>query len=346
MKPKVSIIVPVYNAEKYLEICVESILNQTYKFLEIILVDDGAKDSSPQICDRLRDKDNRISVIHKENEGAGKSRNRGIEAATGDYILFIDSDDCIKPTLVEKCLAAANGSQSAIIMYGVEHIDEDGNIIGESVPYSDQYVFTNDEVTEKFLPEMIFSENKKRRNLEMPACMATFYSLDVIRKTSWRFESEKEYISEDLYSLLKLYRYIDRLVVINEALYCYRHGHESLSTSSRLANYALIRKFYMQCVKLCKDNCYSEAVLKRISEPYLSFTITCLKIKSRQKKSLIKKDTEMNEILQDSQLHDVLRQRDLNKEKKTKCILYRAILSNNYLLAKALISFQAGRSKR
>lgn len=72
MKPKVSIIVPVYNAEKYLEICVESILNQTYKFLEIILVDDGAKDSSPQICDRLRDKDNRISVIHKEMKALEK----------------------------------------------------------------------------------------------------------------------------------------------------------------------------------------------------------------------------------------------------------------------------------
>lgn len=346
MKPKVSVVIPVYNAEKYLEICVESILNQTYKSLEVILVDDGAKDNSPQICDRLRDKDDRVFVIHKDNEGAGKSRNRGIEAATGDYILFVDSDDCIKPTLIEKCLSAASGSQSAIVMYGVENIDENGHIIGESVPYSDQYVFIDDEVTEKFLPEMIFSEDKKRRNLEMPACMANFYSLDVIRRTSWKFESEKEYMSEDLYSLLKLYRHIDKLVVINEALYCYRHGHESLSTSSRLTNYELIRKFYTQCVTVCKDNCYSEDVLRRMSEPYLSFTITCLKIKSRQNKRLIGKNIELNEILHDSQLHDVLKQRDLKKEKKAKRILYRAILNNNYLIAKVLIAFQAYRSMR
>ena len=286
---KVTVVVPVYNAAKYLKECVKSIQEQTYTNIEIILVDDGSKDSSPQLCDTLQETDNRIKVIHKENEGAGKSRNRGIEVATGDYILFVDSDDCIKTTLIEECLSVVNGSKSAIVMYGVEHIDEQGNIIGKTVPYSDQYIFTNNEVTEKFLPEMIFSENKKKRNLEIPACMANFYSMDIIKNVSWRFESEKEYISEDLYSLLKLYRYVDKLVVIDKALYCYRHGHESLSTSSRLANYELIRKFYTQCVLLCKNNCYNNEVLNRISEPYLAFTITCLKLKIKQKKEFIRK---------------------------------------------------------
>ena len=97
---KVTVVVPVYNAEKYLTECLESIQRQTYSNIEIILVDDGSKDNSPALCDAFQKKDNRIRVIHKVNEGAGKSRNKGIEMATGDYILFVDSDDFIKPNLV------------------------------------------------------------------------------------------------------------------------------------------------------------------------------------------------------------------------------------------------------
>lgn len=341
MDAKVSIVVPVYNAEKYLEECVNSIRNQTYKNIEIILVDDGAKDRSPQICDKLKKLDERIFVIHKENEGAGKSRNRGIAFASGKFIMFIDSDDYIKPDLVEKCICATNSSDAAVVMFGVEHIDEVGDTIGKNVPYADQYTFLNEEVTEKFLPEMIFSENRQKINLEIPACMANFYSLDIIKKTSWKFESEKEYMSEDLYSLLKLYRYIERVVVLNEPLYCYRHGHESLSSSSRLMNYPLIRKFYNQCVSVCEENHYNEKVLNNISQPYLSFTITCLKLKARQKKhiALIKK--ELNEILNDTQLHEVLSKRTLKNEKVTKRILYKTILNRQFFISRLLIYLQA-----
>lgn len=343
---KVTVVVPVYNAEKYLRECVESIQKQTYTDIEIILVDDGAKDGSPKLCDVLQKKDSRIKVIHKENEGAGKSRNKGIELATGKYILFVDSDDYIKPDLIEKCVKAIAGSDSAMVMYGVQHTDDMGKIIGEKVPYSDKYIFEGKEVQEEFLPEMIFSEDKKTRNLETPASMANFYSLGVIRRIGWRFESEREYISEDFYSRLKLYRYIDRLVVLNEALYCYRHGHESLSSSSRLMNYEMIRKYYNQCVSLCKKNNYNEKILQNISEPYLSFTITCLKLKARQKKSIMVKRNELNVILKDNQLHEVLKMRNLNNENKAKQILYKAILANNYLLARVLIYMQAYRSKR
>lgn len=90
---KFSIIIPVYNVEKYLNECVESVLNQTYKNIEIILVDDGSTDSSPKICDKYAEKDNRIKVIHKENGGLSSARNAGIMAMTGDYVLFLDSDD-------------------------------------------------------------------------------------------------------------------------------------------------------------------------------------------------------------------------------------------------------------
>lgn len=343
---KVTVVVPVYNAEKYLAECLKSIQKQTYTNIEIILVDDGSKDSSPVLCDKFQREDNRIKVIHKVNEGAGKSRNKGIEMATGDYILFVDSDDYIKSDLVEKCVNAIAGNDSAMVMFGVQHTDEAGKVIGEKIPYSDKYVFEGKEVQEEFLPEMIFSENKKLRNLETPASMANFYSLGIIKKIGWRFESEREYISEDFYSRLKLYKYINKLVVLNEALYCYRHGHESLSSSSRLMNYGMIRKYYNQCVSLCEKNNYNENVLRKISEPYLSFTITCLKLKARQKKSIVVKNMELNEILEDDQLYEVLKQRNLNNENKAKQVLYRAILADNYFWAKVLVYMQAYRSKR
>lgn len=100
-KPLISIIVPVYNMENYLSVCVDSILAQTYTNLEIILVNDGSKDSSAQICDNLAKKDGRIRVIHKENGGLSSARNAGLDIATGEYIGFVDSDDSIKPNMFE-----------------------------------------------------------------------------------------------------------------------------------------------------------------------------------------------------------------------------------------------------
>lgn len=101
---KISVIVPVYNVEKYLSQCIESILKQTHKNLEIILVDDGSPDSSPEICDEYKKKDNRIKVIHKKNGGLALARNTGMDVATGKYIGFVDSDDMIAEDMYEVLL--------------------------------------------------------------------------------------------------------------------------------------------------------------------------------------------------------------------------------------------------
>ena len=105
--PKISVIVPVYKVEKYLDKCVESIVNQTYKNLEIILVDDGSPDNCPAMCDEWAEKDERIRVIHKENGGLADARNAGMDIATGDYIGFVDSDDWIEPNMYEVLLKNA-----------------------------------------------------------------------------------------------------------------------------------------------------------------------------------------------------------------------------------------------
>ena len=108
MADKISVIVPIYNTEKYLEECIESLLSQSYTELQIILVDDGSKDGSGAICDRFAGTDNRITVIHKENGGLSSARNAGLKAADGEYIAFIDSDDKVDKDYFSLLFAAVN----------------------------------------------------------------------------------------------------------------------------------------------------------------------------------------------------------------------------------------------
>lgn len=119
MSKLISVIIPVYNVEKYLERCVKSVIAQTYKNLEIILVDDGSKDNSGKLCDELAKLDTRIKVIHKTNEGISSTRNHGMKIATGDYIGFVDSDDYIAEDMFETLynLAEENNAEISIVSY-------------------------------------------------------------------------------------------------------------------------------------------------------------------------------------------------------------------------------------
>lgn len=112
----VSVIVPIYNVEQYLPRCIESILAQTYKNFELILVDDGSPDKCPEICEKYAEKDNRISVIHKINGGLSDARNAGLDIAKGDFITFVDSDDMIAPNAIEILLNAFKESNADIVI--------------------------------------------------------------------------------------------------------------------------------------------------------------------------------------------------------------------------------------
>ena len=147
MNPLISIIVPVYNVEEYLDKCVDSIINQTYTNLEIILVDDGSPDNCPAMCDEWAEKDNRIKVIHKENGGLSDARNSGIEASNGKWVYFIDSDDYVSEDTIEKLykVAIVNNCDMAIGRY-VEVCDG----IEKEAEYSNQiYIYSQDEYWEQ-----------------------------------------------------------------------------------------------------------------------------------------------------------------------------------------------------
>lgn len=127
MNQKISVIVPVYNAENYLNRCIESVLAQTYTDWQMVLVDDGSKDESLKVCQRYADLDNRIRVIHQENAGPGIARNTGIAAANGDYIVFIDSDDYVE----KEYFQLLSGHDEDVVFINVRNVDEQGHILNE-----------------------------------------------------------------------------------------------------------------------------------------------------------------------------------------------------------------------
>lgn len=124
----ISVIVPVYNVEKYLDRCIDSIVKQTYKNLEIILVDDGATDTCPEMCDLWKNKDDRIRVIHKENGGLSSARNEGLKHAKGEYVIFIDSDDWIENDFLEKLYEEAKLYNLDIVCGGYKTFFSDNHL--------------------------------------------------------------------------------------------------------------------------------------------------------------------------------------------------------------------------
>ena len=127
-KDKISVIIPVYKVEKYLSQCVESVIKQSYKNLEIILVDDGSPDNCPKMCDEWAKKDSRIKVIHKQNGGLSDARNAGIDVATGDYLSFVDSDDSLNIGCFEKMVRWAQGLDADVVIGGIELVYENATV--------------------------------------------------------------------------------------------------------------------------------------------------------------------------------------------------------------------------
>lgn len=118
----ISIIIPVYNVEQYLDKCLQSVINQTYQDIEIILVDDGSSDSSGILCDKWKEKDSRIKVIHKSNGGLSNARNVGIEQANGEYLMFIDSDDIVANDLCKVLFEMLKNNHADISICNATHI--------------------------------------------------------------------------------------------------------------------------------------------------------------------------------------------------------------------------------
>lgn len=218
---KVSVIVPVYNVEEYLDQCVESIVNQTYTNLEIVLVDDGSPDNCPQICDRWAEQDSRIKVIHKKNGGLSDARNYGIEHATGDYLIFIDSDDYINDNCIEILLNALleNGCSMSAARFV---------LVYENVFSDEQFSNNIFVVDNKAYWNMYYRNLFKSDNTISGALINGCHKL--MKKelfTDIRFPVGR--INEDTFTTYKIVSLCERIALVDKPLYNYIYRESSLS---------------------------------------------------------------------------------------------------------------------
>lgn len=212
MQELISVIIPVYNVEKYLKECLDSITDQTYKNIEIVIIDDGSKDNSGIICDEYARRDNRIKIIHKENEGVSIARNIGIGCARGKYITFIDSDDFVENNYIEMLYKHCKESNADLSICGVIDVRE-GNKIRESKKVNK--IIDGKEALKELLDEKYFS------------CViwAKMFKTNIIK--NYEFNPETK-IAEDLEMLYKLLPTLDRVVIdTKNKLYFFRERENS-----------------------------------------------------------------------------------------------------------------------
>ncbi|MGN0274474.1 MAG: glycosyltransferase family 2 protein [Chordicoccus sp.] len=334
----VSVVLPIYNVEKYLNRCVDSVVNQSYKNLEIILVDDGSPDNCPAMCDEWAQKDNRIKVIHKKNAGLGYARNTGIDNATGEYICFFDSDDYIARNAIEKAYNLAIRERADIVTFGYCSIGAGGETNSMTIPEMEKVTYSGNEVQDSFLADLIGPDvaNGKWTNLHMSA-WASMYSLPIIKEASWRFASEREIISEDVYSLLDLYKNVRRVSVLPEALYFYCDNAGSLTHIYKPDRYSKNKEFYNACYQLAEKNNYSKNVRARLAYPYVSNTIAAMQMIVLSDMNRQSKEQEIKKIVTDSHLQRVLRSSKYAKEKLPRKLLVTAMKNGQYRMCYQMI---------
>ena len=337
-KGLVSVVVPVYKVEKYLDHCIGSIVSQSYQQLEIILVNDGSPDRCPEICDGWAQKDSRIKVIHQENQGLSAARNKGMEYATGQYICFFDSDDFVDENMILRHFELAEKEQADLVVSGMGHATKEGQIIGRDIPTPERTVYSGREVREEFLPEIV-AHNPDTGvffNVILSACIVLF-SMDLIRRANWKFVSEKEVLSEDVYSLLVLYKYVKKVAILKDALYFYRRNNTSISRSYRPDRFARNREYYLKCLRLCEDSGYSAEVRRRCKEPYLANVMAAMKQVVAYHDHFGKAIAELRNMIDDDVFQEVLFEKKHDKEGFNRRALYWAARNKLYVVCYILV---------
>ena len=207
---KVIVVVPIYNVENYLDRCVDTIVCQTYKNLEIILVDDGSTDNSGKLCDAWSEKDERVRVVHKKNGGLSSARNAGMEHATGDCIMLEVSDDWLEKELIEKCVRTMETDESDLVIFGYRKVDEEENSQGE-------FTFGNETFSKEELTEQLYD-----RILEMSFGYAwnKLYRMEVLVQSGLKNDSSI-IDREDLVFNMQLLKYLKRISYMQTKLLLY-----------------------------------------------------------------------------------------------------------------------------
>ena len=273
--PKVSVIVPVYNTEKYLKQCIDTLTAQTLEEIEIIIVDDGSKEECANLCDEMAKSDSRIKVLHKSNEGQGIARNFGVKEAVGEYIAFVDSDDYVDTKMYEPLYSAAEKNDADIVMSGITFVG--GNTFSKSGEYVEKNYFDKETVfTEENIKQLILgvvgalpSEPDDSR-YGVSVCKNIF-KRSLLTEKEVAFVSERKVISEDTIFMVDFLKYTKKAVGISGAFYRYRRNDESFSKSYRSDRFEKVMIFLSNLEEniksvLSKDE--YDLYLKRLIQGY------------------------------------------------------------------------------
>lgn len=287
-----SIILPIYNVEKYLKECVDSIQAQTFKDFEIILVDDGSKDSSPAICDELASQDERIKVIHKPNGGLSDARNVGTAEAKGEYIIYIDSDDFVTSDnflkdIHEKVVA----TNSDIVLYKFSKYFDDTKKI-------ENCTFTLDFVESITDPDELLNELVKKDAYYGMAWIKAFRR-EIALENNITFE--KGLLGEDMDWYFGLILCSNRIAAIDKSYIAYRQREGSITTSLKLKNLTdfiyILEKWSERIKKACISDSKKEALMGALAKYYSNMFITYVRVKDSEKKKYIKRIKNLSYLL-------------------------------------------------
>lgn len=271
MEQKVSIVVPVYNVEKYLRRCVDSLIAQSYLNLEILLVDDGSKDSSLSICKEYELKDSRIRVFHKENEGLGLTRNYGIERATGEYITFVDSDDYLTSDAIAVMLDRAIATNADVVIathYYKNKVQE------VAIP---ERLYSGDEIKKVLMVHMMGNKGNKLDALSYTA-WGKLYKKELFTKNNLVFPSERKLIWEDLAFSVEAYPLCEKVYVLHKPVYYYCFNEGSLTHTYKPNKLELVMELYHYMGTKIQELGLPKAAQYRLNTNFIGHIRTCIKL--------------------------------------------------------------------
>ena len=243
---KISVIIPVYGVEKYLNRCVESVVNQTYKDLEIILVDDGSPDNCPKMCDEWASRDARIRTVHRENGGQSCARNTGLAIASGEYVTFVDSDDWIAPDTYEYCMKLLRQYEGAdVIQFDIMLASQYPAIIHDTEEVIN--VYKDKDILEYYM------ESSTRKSGGFSVCRCLFEA-----PTAKRYSFREGKINEDLDYKFKVLRDCKKWVVSNQVKYFYWQEGNSTSSGKLKPKALQLYEAAEELNKLCQQENYGK----------------------------------------------------------------------------------------
>ncbi|WP_051204841.1 glycosyltransferase [Butyrivibrio sp. VCD2006] len=320
MSKKVSIIVPVYNGEKYIDRCAKNLLAQTYENLEFIIVDDGSTDKTPEKCDYYASRDPRFVVVHKANGGLSSARNAGTDKATGDYVLYYDVDDDITESLVEDNIKLAESNDADVVMFcfwyfNVDTGEKKDNLVGKD------FIGDKKQFFDSFLNTTIDHE-------VFNAPWNKMYKRSFLIDNSLRFLPEFP-IYEDIIFASKMLQYAEKIVVNNNMYYSYYvRSSGSLITKYMDGYFASVTRFYKNAMDYCRMFADNDAQILKFSNLYVTLVNTNLKqISLRKELSFEEKKRTIRAICDEDIFRSAVRISRLERIRKV--IIRQLVLTRN-----------------